>query len=69
MEYRELGNTGLKLPVLSFGASSLGQEFRQIDISEALRAVAHIERFVTHAERHAICQERVDVKSAQKQLI
>ncbi len=39
MEYRELGQTGLKLPVVSFGASSLGQEFRQVDINEALRAV------------------------------
>src|SRR5579871_1468087 len=39
MEYRELGRTGLKLPVLSFGASSLGQEFRPVDINEALRAV------------------------------
>ncbi len=39
MEYRELGNTGLKLPVLSFGASSLGQEFRAVDINEALRSV------------------------------
>jgi aryl-alcohol dehydrogenase-like predicted oxidoreductase len=39
METRELGRTGLKLPVLSFGASSLGQEFRKVDIAEALRAV------------------------------
>ncbi len=39
MEYRDLGRTGLKLPVLSFGASSLGQEFRPVDINEALRAV------------------------------
>jgi len=39
MEYRELGNTGLKLPVVSFGASSLGQEFRQVDVSEALNSV------------------------------
>ena len=39
MEYRELGNTGLKLPVLSFGASSLGQEFRQVDLGEAISAV------------------------------
>jgi aryl-alcohol dehydrogenase-like predicted oxidoreductase len=39
METRELGQTGLKLPVLSFGASSLGQEFRQVDLSEALRSV------------------------------
>ncbi len=39
MEYRTLGRTGLKLPILSFGASSLGQEFRAVDINEALRAV------------------------------
>src|SRR5438270_9387702 len=39
MEYRELGQTGIKLPALSFGASSLGQEFRPVDLNEALRAV------------------------------
>ena len=39
MQYRELGRTGLKLPALSYGASSLGQEFRQIDMNEALRSV------------------------------
>src|SRR5271166_705805 len=39
MERRPLGNTGLTLPVLSFGASSLGQEFRPVDLNEALRAV------------------------------
>jgi L-galactose dehydrogenase len=39
MEYRELGKTGLKLPVLSFGASSLGQEFRSVDLGEALKSV------------------------------
>ncbi len=39
MEHRDLGRTGLKLPVLSFGASSLGQEFRPVDLNEAMRAV------------------------------
>lgn len=39
MQRRPLGNTGLELPVISFGASSLGQEFRQVDVSEALRSV------------------------------
>src|SRR6185312_4517270 len=39
MEHRQLGKTDLKLPVLSFGASSLGQEFRQVDLGEALGAV------------------------------
>src|SRR3954468_8599199 len=39
MQKRKLGKTGLELPVLSFGASSLGGEFRSIDINEAMRAV------------------------------
>ena len=39
MQYRPLGNTGLSLPALSFGASSLGAEFRQVDLQEALKAV------------------------------
>src|SRR6202453_2846707 len=39
MRFRPLGRTGLALPVLSFGASSLGQEFRSVDINEALRSV------------------------------
>src|SRR5579872_894405 len=39
MELRPLGRTGLNLSRLSFGASSLGQEFRQVDLTEALRAV------------------------------
>src|SRR3954470_5092467 len=39
MERRPLGKTGLTVPILSFGASSLGQEFRQVDVNEALRAV------------------------------
>ncbi len=39
MKLRPLGATGLQLPWLSFGASSLGQEFRAIDLGEALRSV------------------------------
>jgi L-galactose dehydrogenase len=39
MEMRSLGQTGLKLAQLSFGASSLGQEFRSVDLNEALRSV------------------------------
>src|SRR5437868_13796435 len=39
MERRPLGKTGLHLPVISFGASSLGQEFRKVDLNEALRSV------------------------------
>ncbi len=36
---RPLGRTGLRLPILSFGASSLGQEFRPVSLDEALRSV------------------------------
>lgn len=36
---RPLGQTGLRLPILGFGASSLGQEFRSIQLDEALESV------------------------------
>ena len=39
METRLLGRTGLTLPVLSFWASSLGQEFRSVTLDEALQSV------------------------------
>lgn len=39
MKFRALGQTGLNLSWLSFGASSLGQEFRPVDLSDALRSV------------------------------
>ena len=38
MERRKLGNTDLDLPVISYGASSLGQEFRRVTIDEALQS-------------------------------
>jgi L-galactose dehydrogenase len=39
MQTRPLGKTGLKVPILGFGASSLGQEFRSVTIDEALKSV------------------------------
>jgi L-galactose dehydrogenase len=39
VKMRPLGRTGLDLPWLSFGASSLGQEFRSVDVGEALESV------------------------------
>src|SRR4051812_36990599 len=39
MRFRPLGRTGLELSWLSFGASSLGAEFRAIDLGEATRSV------------------------------
>ncbi len=39
MQTRYLGATGLKVPILSFGASSLGQEFRRVTLDEALSSV------------------------------
>ena len=39
MQFRPLGRTGLELSQLSFGASSLGQEFRTVDLQEAILSV------------------------------
>ncbi|MED5419684.1 MAG: aldo/keto reductase, partial [Verrucomicrobiota bacterium] len=39
MKSRPLGKTGLDLPILGFGASSLGQEFRPVRLEEALASV------------------------------
>jgi aryl-alcohol dehydrogenase-like predicted oxidoreductase len=39
MQTRPLGRTGLSVPILSFGASSLGQEFRAVSVEEALKSV------------------------------
>jgi L-galactose dehydrogenase len=39
MKYRQLGRTGLQVSVLSFGASSLGGVFRDIDEAEGVRTV------------------------------
>ncbi|HYR58756.1 MAG TPA: aldo/keto reductase [Chthoniobacteraceae bacterium] len=36
---RRLGKTDLQLPILSFGASSLGAEFRSVKVEEALQSV------------------------------
>jgi aryl-alcohol dehydrogenase-like predicted oxidoreductase len=39
VETRTLGQTGLQTTVLGFGASSLGAEFRSVDLNEAIRTV------------------------------
>ena len=39
MKTRQLGKTDLELPILGFGASSLGQEFRVVTIDDALKSV------------------------------
>jgi L-galactose dehydrogenase len=39
MQTRPLGNTGIDLPILGFGASSLGQEFRKVRPEDALESV------------------------------
>ena len=39
MQTRRLGQTDLQLPILSFGASSLGAEFRSVTLDEALGSV------------------------------
>ena len=39
MQTRRLGKTDLQLPILSFGASSLGQEFRSVKLDEAMESL------------------------------
>ena len=39
MKTRPLGRTGLDVPILSFGASSMGAEFRRVTLEEALSSV------------------------------
>ena len=39
MQNRRLGKTDLHLPILSFGASSLGAEFRSVTLDEAVQSV------------------------------
>ena len=39
MKTRTLGRTGLHVPILSFGASSLGQEFRRVTLQDAIASV------------------------------
>jgi len=39
MKTRPLGRTGLDVPIIAFGASSLGQEFRAVRLDEALSSV------------------------------
>src|ERR1700751_6222334 len=39
MEYRKLGNTGLEVSVLGFGASSLGGVFHQVDPEACVQTV------------------------------
>ncbi len=39
LETRILGKTGLKLPLLSFGASSLGAEFRGVQLDEVFESI------------------------------
>ena len=39
MQRRKLGNTSLELPILSFGASSLGAEFRKVTLEEVFASI------------------------------
>ena len=54
MQTRPLGTTGLSLPVLGFGASSLGQEFRNVTVDDGTGEIitALVARYL---ERRAIC--------------
>ncbi len=54
MEKRPLAGTDLELSVLSFGASSIGAEFRSIDVQEALKCVSvALERGINYIDTAA----------------
>ena len=51
METRELGRTGMRVSVLGYGASPLGQEFGPVDLQEGLRAVrTALDLGITHID-------------------
>src|SRR5205807_6489018 len=39
MRYRELGKTGLKLSVVSYGAASIGNEYGNLDEAQGIRSL------------------------------
>src|SRR5213594_3791413 len=39
MTYRELGKTGLKLSVVSYGAASIGNEYGNLDEAQGIRSL------------------------------
>jgi hypothetical protein len=39
MKYRELGKTGLKLSVVSYGAASIGNEYGNLDEAQGIRSL------------------------------
>ena len=45
MQRRRLGKTDLELPILAFGASSLGQEFRKVSLDEVFESYNLLEPF------------------------
>jgi L-galactose dehydrogenase len=51
METRELGQTGMRISALAYGASPLGQEFGPVDVPEAMRAVrVALDLGITHID-------------------
>ncbi len=51
METRTLGRSGLRVSVLGYGASPLGQEFGPVDLQEALRTVrVALDHGITHID-------------------
>jgi aryl-alcohol dehydrogenase-like predicted oxidoreductase len=51
MQTRELGQTGIRISALAYGASPLGQEFGPVDVPEAIRAVrVALDLGITHID-------------------
>ena len=54
MDYRPLGNTGLNVSTLSFGASSLGAVFHPVSVDQCIETVhAALDGFRAEIARRA----------------
>jgi L-galactose dehydrogenase len=72
MEYRVLGNTGLKVSKLSFGGSSLGGVFQDIDENEGIRtvhaAVDHGINFIDTSPYYGVTKAETVLGKALRQI-
>lgn len=72
MQYRPLGNTGLNLSILSFGGSSLGGVFHDIDEADGIRtvhvAVDHGVNFIDTSPYYGVTKAETVLGKALKEI-
>jgi L-galactose dehydrogenase len=62
MKYRILGKTGLKVSILSYGASALGSVFRKIDENEGIKTV---QRAIDYGINYIDCSPFYGITTAE----